>query len=217
MAVLYMMQAIALSASDRTSNGQWTLPPLILHPFSGDDTAENLLEGSKASLMLNGLLPNPGKDREYLNDVVLRARVQELRMLYFLGKDLTRWIDQCVDYVRRTPDLKGGGLRAQSFASYLVEQPPATIARKMETWGVTDQRSVFSRAIGITSMLAAPPSVENLSPLFLHHYHRFVDYLYICYQNLEPFSEIQPGMFVVEIYASAEYTKMLSEQWEKEL
>ena len=211
------MQAIALSALETSVKGQWTLPPLILHPFSGEDTAENLLEGSRAALMLNGLIPNPGQDRDYLNDVVLRARVQELRMLYFLGKDLLRWIEQCVDYVQRTPELQTLGFRSQSFAGFLVEHPPDSVAKKLQVWGVTDQRSVFSRAIGVISMLAAPPSMDTLSPMFLQHYHRFVDYLYVCYQNLEPFSEIDGKKFVVEIYASAEYSQILEQQWEKDL
>ncbi len=211
------MQAIELETIDTTSAGQWTLPPLILHPFSGEDSAEKLLEGSKASLMLHGLIPSSGKDREWLADVVLRARVQELRMLYFLGKDLLRWIEQCVDFVARTPELQTRGLRAQSFAGFIVEHPPESIAKKLHAWGVTDQRSVFSRAIGITATLAAPPSLENLSPLFLEQYHRFVDYLYVCYQNLEPFAEIASGSFSVEIYASAEYSQMLADQWERDM
>ncbi len=211
------MRALALQASVSNIQGQWTLPPLILHPFSGDDTAEKLLEGSKASLMLHGLIPIQGNDPELLNETVLRARVQELRMLYFVGKDLLRWIEQCVDFVNRDPELKDRGIRAQSFAAFLVERTPPSIARKLEVWGVTDQRSVFSRALGVTCSLNTPPSSDTLSPLFLSHYHRFVDYMYVCYQNLEPFTEVFTDNFVVDIYASAEYSQMLSEQWAKEL
>ncbi len=211
------MQAIQLNTSESTITGQWILPPLILHPFSGENSAERLLEGSKASLMLHGLIPNAGKDRDWLNNAVLQARVQELRMLYFLGKDLLRWIEQCVDFVDRTPELSTKGVRAQSFAAFLVERPPESIAQKLQLWGVTDQRSVFSRAIGVTTCLNMPPSTDTLTVLCIQHYHRFVDYLYVCYQNLEPFSEITCDNFKVDIYASAEYSQMLSEQWEKEL
>jgi hypothetical protein len=196
--------------------GHWTLPPLILHPFSGDDAADSLLEGSKASLMLNGLIPNSGKDRELLNETVLRARVQEIRMLYFLGKDLFRWTEQCVDFVERTPELRTKAIRAQSFAALLVENPPTSVSDKLQKWGVTDQRSVFSRALGIISALTAPPTAETFSPLFLHRYHRFLDYLYVCYQNLEPFTELNPRNFSVEIYASAEYSQLLEDQWTRE-
>ena len=211
------MQATPLKTTATTLVGQWTLPPLILHPFSGEDSAERLLEGSKASLMLHGLIPSTGKDREWLHDVVLRSRVQELRMLYFLGKDLLRWIEQCVDFVDRTPELKPKGLRAQSFAGFLVDRPPQSIAEKLALWGVTDPRSVFSRAIGITVLLKEPPTSDVLSTSFLQYYHRFVDYLYVCYQNLEPFAEINGANFHVDVYASAEYSQMLSEQWEKEI
>jgi hypothetical protein len=211
------MQAIQLDTPDTTIAGQWTLPPLILHPFSGEESAEKLLEGSKASLMLHGLIPSGGNDPESLNNIVLKARVQELRMLYFLGKDLLRWIEQCVNFVERTPELRTKGVRAQSFSGFLVEHPPDSIARKLNGWGVTDQRSVFSRAIGVTCALNAPPSTDTLSDLFLKHYHRFVDYLYVCYQNLEPFAEVGSKNFKVEIYASAEYSKMLSEQWERDM
>jgi hypothetical protein len=197
--------------------GNWTLPPLILHPFSGEDAADSLLEGSKASLMLHGLIPTSGKDRELLNEAVLRARLQEIRMLYFLGKDLQRWIEQSVDFVERTPALRVKAIRAQSFSALLVENPPASISAKLQNWGVTDQRSVFSRALGVISALASPPTEETFSPLFLNRYHRFLDYLYVCYQNLEPFTELDPRNFSVEMYASAEYSQLLEDQWTREL
>jgi hypothetical protein len=208
----------AMAAGNVVSNiaGKWTLPPLILHPFSGEDTAEKLLEGSKAQLMLNGLIPNGGKDNEWLNATLLRARVQEVRMLYFLGKDILRWVEQCVDFAERTPELSKRGIRGQSFAAYLIEKTPASIAQKLQVWGVSDQRSVFSRAIGVTCTLNSPPTAETLTPLCLENYHRFLDYLYVCYQNLEPFTELDAPNFSVEIYASAEYSQILEEQWKSD-
>jgi hypothetical protein len=208
----------AMAAGKAVSNiaGKWTLPPLILHPFSGEDTAEKLLEGSKAQLMLNGLIPNGGKDHEWLNATLLRARVQEVRMLYFLGKDILRWVEQCVDFADRTPELCKRGIRGQSFAAFLIEKTPASIAQKLQVWGVSDQRSVFSRAIGVTCTLNSPPIAETLTPLCLENYHRFLDYLYVCYQNLEPFTELDAENFSVEIYASAEYSQLLEEQWKAE-
>lgn len=196
--------------------GRWTLPPLILHPFSEDDSPDEILEGSKASMMLHGLIPGLGKDREHLSRAVLRGRAREVRMLFFLGRDLLRWIEQCVDFVSRTPELASANIRAQSFASLLVEGPPDSVTRKLQTWGVTDQKSVFSRAMAITGVLMDPPTSESLTPLFLNNYHRFLDYLFICFQNLEPFTEISCDNFTVEMYASAEYSQMLAEQWEKE-
>src|SRR5450432_665905 len=180
-----MTSSLAVSALQ----GRWTLPPLILHPFSGEDNAEKLLEGSKASLMMHGLIPDAGRDRGKLNDLVLHGRVQELRMLYFLGKDLTRWAEQCLDFVARTGELKDRGIRLQSFSALLVEATPKSVLEKLHVWGVTDQRSVFSRAFGITATVCDPPTSGTLTPLFLHNYHRFLDYAYICFQNLQPFTE----------------------------
>lgn len=191
----------------------WTLPPLILHPFAAEDSAENLLEGSKAALMLHGVLPSSAADREALHETIVRTRVQEVRMLYFLGKDLLRWTDQCADFVQRTQELKNKGIRPQSFAALIVEHTPASVVRKLRIWGVTDHKSVFSRSIGITAALNSPPSSEILSAVFLEHYHRFLDYLYVCYQNLEPFTEIDSAMFHMEMYASSEYTEKLAEEW----
>ena len=30
-------------------------------------------------------------------------------MLFYVGKDLLRWIDQCLELVERTPELRGYG------------------------------------------------------------------------------------------------------------
>src|SRR5437879_3337644 len=48
--------------------GVWELPPLILHPFSNQRAPGVLLEGSKAALMLAGLLPGQGEDHDELKE-----------------------------------------------------------------------------------------------------------------------------------------------------
>src|SRR5258707_14525386 len=83
----------------------WELPPLILHPFSNQRGPGVLLEGSKAALMLAGLLPGQGEDQDELRRKLLLSRYAEVRMLYFVGKDLLRWIGQCMDLVTRTEEL----------------------------------------------------------------------------------------------------------------
>src|SRR5262249_44003302 len=123
---------------------------------------------------------------------------------------------QCVDFTSRTPELARCGIKAQSFASFLVETPPASLTKKLQVWGVTDQKAVFSRAIAITGTLNEPPTEENLTPLFLMNYHRFLDYSFVCFQNLEPFTEIGNENFLLEMYASAEYSQMLEDQWMKD-
>src|SRR5579872_1099744 len=75
----------------------WVLPPLILHPFNERVPPSALLENSKAALMLSGLIPSDGSDPEELKRRLLSGRYSEVRMLYFLGKDVFRWIDQCVE------------------------------------------------------------------------------------------------------------------------
>jgi hypothetical protein len=196
----------------------WQLPPLILHPFSGGGSTTELVEGSRASLKLQGLLKSQDPDLEVdeyeLERRVLAGRYQEIRMLVFLGKDIFRWLQQCVDCVDRSGS-DGLRISEQSFASLVVESPPPNVREKLERWGVTDRRAVFSRAIGVNTLFSAPPPLDTLSPVFLKHYHRFADHAYICFQHLKPFQALDTRQFEFEIYASEEYARKLSDQWER--
>jgi hypothetical protein len=185
------------------------LPPLILHPFSGGAETNQLVEGSLAALALEGLAESSDEE-SVLRRRMLAGRYQEVRMLLFLGKDLFRWMQQCVEHV--------GGARIveQSFAAMIVEAPPDSVRLKLEGWGVTDRRGVFSRAIGIHSLFQAPPPAESLSPIFLKNYHRYADYAYICYQHSAAFLELEAHTCQFEIYASEEYARMLSDGWSTE-
>jgi hypothetical protein len=195
----------------------WQLPPLILHPFSGTRSVDELLAGSKAALELQGRDgsgdPSRAKDEDELERRILIGRYQEICMLIFLGKDLFRWLHQCVDFLNRPGE--GRQLSLQSFAGLIVEQPPSAVREKLERWGVTDRRAVFARAIGVHTLFMSPPPVETLSPTLLKNYHRFADHAYICFQHLRPFHELDPKQFDFEIYASEEYSRLLSDQWEK--
>ena len=187
------------------------LPPLILHPFNGGGDPGDSLEGVRASLSLQGQLGSDEED-SVLHRRMLAGRYQEVRMLVFLGKDIFRWLRQCVEY-------SGAGQGAdariveQSFAALVVEEPPDAVKRKLEAWGVTDRRAVFSRAIGIHSLFNDPPAAETLSPIFLRNYHRFADHAFICFQHLKAFTPLDPRRFQFEIYASEEYARLLSDQW----
>jgi hypothetical protein len=192
----------------------WHLPPLILHPFSGGGSTSDLLEGSSAALALSGL-SRSDDDEEELRRRVLVGRYQEIRMLLFLGKDLFRWLQQCVDFMERSSGADPR-ITEQSFASLLVEDPPRAVSEKLERWGVTDRRAVFSRAIGVNSLFTSPPPFETLSPILVKNYHRFADHAYICFQHLHPFLALDPKRYDFEIYASEEYAKMLSDQWERD-
>jgi hypothetical protein len=190
----------------------WQLPPLILHPFSGGGSVDELMKGSKAALELEN--PNLAGDREAeLERVLLTGRYQEIRMLLFLGKDIYRWLLQCVDCMGRSEE--GARYTEESFAALVVEQPPACVREKLERWGVTDRRAVFSRAIGVHTLFSSPPPIETLSPTLLRNYHRFADHAYICFQHLKAFKDLSPKEFLFEIYASEEYAQLLSDQWEQ--
>jgi hypothetical protein len=194
--------------------GRWNLPPLILHPFAGREGPDKLLEGSRAALMMHGLMPSD-VDMDELSRRILAGRHNEVRMLYFLGKDIFRWMDQCQEITNKVEMLKTLGIRNQSFAAMLVDTPPRAVTDKLNAWGVSDQRTIFSRAIGLRSAFEELPSMELLSPLFLRNYHRYADHLYSCYQRLGPFTVITCDNFPFELFGSEEYSRMLSEQFER--
>lgn len=190
------------------------LPPLILHPFTGGAGTADLLDGSMASLALDGFV-NSEEEEGVLQQRMLTGRYAEVRMLIFLGKDIFRWMRQCAEHVKSSgaADIR---IVEQSFAALIVDDPPAGVAEKLEGWGVTDRRGVFSRAIGIHSLFQEPPPMSSLSPIFLKHYHRYADHAYICYQHSIAFLPIDAAEFPFELYASEEYTRLLAAKWELE-
>jgi hypothetical protein len=191
----------------------WELPPLILHPFSNERGPNTLLEGSKAALMLAGLLPGEGQEEDELRRKLLISRYTEIRMLYFVGKDLLRWVGQCMEMVSRAKELGSAGIREQSFATLLVYHTPPSVLQKLHQWGVANPQSVFSRAFGIATIFRDVPLIECLSDSLLLHYHIFTDHLFVCTQHLTKFAEITPANFRFEVYASAEYSRLLEKQW----
>ncbi len=162
---------------------------------------------------MNGFLPSAGLDINEMNATIMGGRYQELRMLIYIGKDLKRWAEQCVDFVGREPQLRSSSIREQSFTTMLVDHPPPALAGKLRSWGINDQRSIFSRAIGLGSVFAQPPEIGALSAHFLEFYQRFADYLFICYQTMTPFKALAPGDFAFELFASDEYAKKLADGW----
>ncbi|MGA3236859.1 MAG: hypothetical protein ABSG03_11180 [Bryobacteraceae bacterium] len=202
-------------SSPTTSLGAavWQMPPLILHPFNERVSPGTLMENSKAALMLSGLIPSEGIDREELKRRLLTGRHCEIRMLYFLGKDVFRWIGQCMEIVERTPELESTGVKRQSFAGLLTGGPPATVREKLIRWGVADYPAVFARAIGLNTLFAEPPEFPALAEDFLRHYHSAASLLYQSFIDAEPHRAIDGKSFQFELYASGEYTKMLETEW----
>lgn len=194
----------------------WDLPPLILHPFNERVPPATLMENSKAALMLSGLIPNDGSDQDDLQRRLLTGRWSEVRMLFFLGKDVLRWIDQCLDWATRVPELSGTDVCRQSFAKLLTANPPDSVRDKLVRWGVSDHASIFARAIGLNTLFAEPPAFENLAEEFLRNYHRYADVLFRCYMESEPYCAIASANFRFELYASGEYSRMLESEWENQ-
>jgi hypothetical protein len=191
----------------------WELPPLILHPFNERVSPSALLENSKAALMLSGLIPSDGSDQEDLTRRLLAGRYSEIRMLYFLGKDIFRWIEQCVEWSQRAPELTGAEIRPQSFAALLTADPPEAVKEKLVRWGVVDYVSIFTRAVGLNAMFIQPPAFETLAEEFLRNYHRYADFLYKCYMDSQPYRTIASANFRFALYASGEYSRKLESEW----
>lgn len=189
------------------------LPPLILHPFNERVSPSDLLENSKAALMLSGLIPQDGTEADDLRRRLLLGRYSEIRMLFFLGRDVFRWTEQCMEWSQSRDGEPA--LPAQSFARMLVECPPAGVREKLLRWGVADYSSIFSRAIGLNALYNEPPPLEILSEEFLRNYHRYADALFQSYLEAQPHTVIGAHGFQFELYASGEYSRKLESEWEK--
>lgn len=206
------------NATSTTSFGEtiWDLPPLILHPFNERVPPSALLDNSKAALMLSGLIPPDGTGEDELQRRLLAGRYGEVRMLFFLGKDVFRWVEQCVECSERTPELAQAGIHPQSFVSLLTVSPPAGVRDKLVRWGVADHASIFSRAIGLNVLFAQPPTFDGLSEEFLRNYHRYADALYRCYLGAQTHRPLTSSNFQFELFASGEYSRMLESKWAAE-
>ncbi len=190
-----------------------TLPPLILHPFADAAGPDKLVESSRASLMIQGLLPSGERSAEDLDRSLLDGRYCEIRMLYYVGKDLVRWIDQCMEHAAHQSEFRDAGVREQSFAAFLVGHTPPAVQAKLRKWGVADYKAIFSRALGLNSMWALAPSRESLTDEFVRNYYRYADQIFACRQSQAQFTDISSFGFEFDIYASGEYSRMLEREW----
>jgi hypothetical protein len=127
---------------------------LILHPFADASGPGKLVESSRASLKLQGLLPTGESSREDLDRALLDGRFSELRMLFYVGKDLARWIDQCLEFAERNREALPVGTSFQSFAAMLVKDAPVNVQSKLRKWGVADYKAIFTRALGLHCLRA---------------------------------------------------------------
>jgi hypothetical protein len=163
--------------------------------------------------VLQGLLPAKDETLEHLQAILLEGRYCELRMLYFVGKDTDRWIEQCLDLVEREPDLRAAGFEWQTFASLLIDNAPSSVIAKLRRWGVTDHRSIFSRGLGLHGVFAEIPARESLTDEFLRNHHHYADQMFACRQSANAYVRASSNAFLFDLFASGEYTSMLEQQW----
>ncbi len=193
------------------------LPPLILHPFSGPEDTSVLMESSRASLALQGFLPSQQTAPEDLDQQLLRGRYAELRMLYYIGKDIVRWMEQCSETVVASNLFEGRRIRPETFAVFLVQHVPGHVRIKLEGWGVLDFCALFRRSIGLHAVFHDFPPVESFSPEFLRRYHRHLDQWFEQRLKDAVFDRPEPEEFHFDLYASGEYTLILEQSWGSEI
>jgi hypothetical protein len=203
-------------SSSTIANTARKLPPLILHPFADAGGPDKLVESSRASLMLQGLLPSGERTTDELDKSLLEGRYCEIRMLFYVGKDLVRWIDQSLEHVQRQPGFRDSGIKFQSFAAYLVNNTPLPVQAKLRKWGVADFKSIFMRALGLNAILAGVPERGALADDFVRNYYRYADSIFLCRQSQAQFTDIAHMNFEFEIFASGEYSRMLEREWSEE-
>jgi hypothetical protein len=192
------------------------LPPLILHPFSTPEDTSVLMESSRASLALQGFLPKDETPAQDLDKQLVRGRYAELRMLYYIGKDVTRWTEQCVETLELSGGYEDRKIRPETFAVLLVQHIPAHVRLKLEGWGVLDFCALFRRSIGLHAVFHEIPPPEDFAPDFLRRYHRHLDQWYE--QRLRDwiFDRPRPDEFTFDLFASGEYALMLEQSWNSE-
>ena len=193
--------------------GVHPLPPLILHPFSESSSTVQILESAKASLSLMKEGSTSDEKQKELERHVLEGRYAELRMLFYVGKDVYRWIEQCMDACRRSEELDATELAEQSFAHLLIKQTPGDVAEKLQSWGVVEYPRIFARSIGLYMQFRQPPSSQLLQADYLRSYFRYADYAYTCWRDSKPYAILPQPQFPFPLYASGEYTKLLEEEW----
>lgn len=189
------------------------LPPLILHPFSTPEDTSVLMESSRASLALQGFLPKDDTPSQDLDRQLVRGRYAELRMLYYIGKDVTRWTEQCVETLALTGGYEDRKIRPETFAVLLVQHIPAHVRLKLEGWGVLDFCALFRRSIGLHAVFKEIPPPDDFAPDFLRRYHRHLDQWYE--QRLRDwiFDRPRADEFTFDLFASGEYALMLEQSW----
>jgi hypothetical protein len=207
------VKATVESQSNLSGVEAFRLPPLILHPFSGPEDTSVLMASSRASLALQGFLPRPEGVPQDLDDQLLRGRYAELRMLFYIGKDLSRWMEQSAESVQLSGLFADRRIRPETFGAFLVQFVPQHVKAKLEAWGVADFCALFRRSIGLHAIFRDFPGPDNFSADFLRRYHRHLDQWFEMRMRETVFERVEAHEFVFDLYASGEYTTMLEQSW----
>jgi hypothetical protein len=190
-----LAEMIAKMDSDRSYR---ELPPLILHPFDRRSDTDERYQVTH---------------NEPLTEKYLQARYDEFRMLCLIGKDLDRWLGQCMEVASGDPEL--AGLSECNFIAVLLFAPPMPVLQKMHAWGIKNFQLLFSRAIGLNAVFPHPPSTNDVSEAFLRDFHRYADALYDARLRSENASVVLENVFTFDVYASGEYLSHLEKSWEQ--
>lgn len=166
--------------------------------------------------MMQGFLPNGEFSQDELDRVLLDGRMCEIQMLYYVGKDLLRWMEQCLEVIGRDAEVRKLGLGIQNFATLLIDNTPPIVKDKLTRWGVVDYKAIFSRAIALNILFAEAPTRDLLGSEFVRHYYRFADQVYQCHRSIVQPPAVSNLEFEFDLFASGEYSRMLEREWEQE-
>jgi hypothetical protein len=166
--------------------------------------------------MLQGLAPRDATPLEVLDKQLLRGRYAELRMLFYIGKDISRWAEQCAEAARASDRFIGRSVRPETFVVSLVQDIPEPVRVKLEGWGVLDHCALFRRSFGLHAVLHELPQPSFFSPEFLRRYHRYLDQWYEQRLRDRAFDRIEAAEIVFDLYASGEYSSMLEKSWSED-
>ena len=124
-------------------NRRHPLPPMILHPFTESTSTVRVLENAKASL--SALKDGDGSTEELaeMDRQLLDGRYAEVPMLFYVGKDVFRWLEQCIEGYLREPELANANLQPPSFVQLLIKQTPGGVIEKLKSWGVVEYPRIF--------------------------------------------------------------------------
>jgi len=174
------------------------LPPIILHPFNyGSDATES-----------TEFICYSAPTKRYLE-----TRYSEFRMLCLIGKDLNRWLEQCVEMTSGDPLM--AGVHEDAFIAALLFAPPVAVLKKLRSWGVINFQVIFSRAIGLNAAFPHPPSPSAVSESFLREFHKYADAMFDARLGSKDVERAREDPFTFEIFASGEYSSYLEKSWEE--